>query len=1199
MLEPGLVAGRDYRISILLAPIARQRGVRPTPFGLQPLLSGLSREHVDQVRTLHKGAALILFLVSSLLLSLLLFSAPQVWGSEVKEPKRVLILYSFDREQGMYVEIDESLRSTLTRGVPDRVEFYTEYLDLVRFPDQSHADNLVKLLRLRLAEKKPDLIVPVGFAALSFLLKDGSDLFPGAPIVALFNQRRAEDVHPGPERRFLLTAVEGKDEPERTLGLALQLQPDTQNVVAIVGDSHIEKLWRMRLPEELSGYNGKVAITYLTGMPMDAILKQVSGLPPHTIVLYTYLFQDARGQFFRSEDALDLIANASRAPVYGIYYSCIGHGVVGGYMADPRKTGKTMADLAVRVLNGEKPADIPMSVDSSGRDTVDWRQLKRWGISERRLPPGSVVLFKELSVWKRYRIYIIGFLCLLVLQAFLIFGLLAQRRHRNRAEKRLLSEKAFSDAVIESLPGVFLMQDRTHKNIRWNRNAEKIARYHPSQVQRLGNTVEKYRDLIQQKVRDAFDNGGVAQIEMELLGQGEATHYYHFSAHRVNLEGKDYVIGVGIDISERKRAEDELRLSEARFSSAFEYAPIGVALVAVDGRWIKVNRALCELLGYTADELQAMTFQDVTHPDDRQVNLDYTRQILADEIRSYQMEKRYIHKSGRIVWVSLSASLVRDGEGRPLYRISQIQDITERKRAEENLKQADERFGKAFRSSPEACAITTLSDKRFIEANDAFLRIMGFERSEVIGATVDELRIWPDLDERAGLIKKLLEGGQVKEEDVKFRTKSGKTLQIRMSAEIIQLQNEPCMLGLARDVTEQNLLEEQLRQAQKMEAVGRLAGGVAHDFNNLLGVIIGYSELVSSALPAESPMQKRVEAIKNAGQRAAALTTQLLAFSRKQTLQPRVLNLNSVVTETGKLMRPLLGEDIEQKVILDPTLGQVKADFGQIVQVIMNLAVNARDAMPSGGELILETANTVVDDGALAEGISIQPGSYVTLAVKDNGIGMDNETAARIFEPFYTTKPAGKGTGLGLATVYGIVEQSGGCIVVDTAPGEGTTFKIYFPRTDEAAKPLTVQPALPKLRPASGTVLLVEDELALRTVVDDCLRQEGYSVLLAANGMDALQVAERYKGPIHLLVTDVIMPFVSGPELARSLKRERPETRVLYMSGYTADKLAGHRKLDPDLALLQKPFKLVDLAQKVRDLMITRGIEGAFNAKGS
>jgi two-component system, cell cycle sensor histidine kinase and response regulator CckA len=1175
MVGFGLAAGRGYRVAprlVALIILVRARGLALAHGCV--LSARLFRKNIRFTPPAGLGV---------LLLFLYLFSALLTFGSEVKEPKRVLILYSFDREQGIHAGIDETLRSRLRARLPDPIEFYTEYLDLVRFPDPGHAGTLVKLLRLRLAEKKPDLIIAGGYAASNFVLKYRNDLFPQTPIVLNFSEPRTGDLQLGPEERALITAVKFKEQPARTLDLALHLQPDTQRVVVVMGSSPSEKFWLEQQRAEFAGLEGRVAFTYLTDLPMDGILKQVASLPPHTIIFFSHFLQDARGQFFNSVEALDLIANASNAPIYGSLTSDIGHGAVGGYMEDPGETGTATADLAVRVLSGEKPADIP-TVEPPSRDTVDWRQLKGWGISEKRLPPGTVILFKVPSIWDRYEPYISGVLALLLVEASLIVMLLMQRRQRVRAETRLLSEKAFSDAVIESLPGIFFMQDETHKNVRWNRNAEKIARYHPSQVQRLGNVSEKYRSLIQQKAQEVFEKGA-SQVEIEMLGQGGATHHYEISAHRVELEGKPYVIGVGIDVSERKRAEDELRLSEERFSSAFEHAPIGMALVAPDSGFIKVNRTLCELLGYTPEELQAKTFRAVTHPDDVEASVEYARQVLAGDVRFYQMEKRYLHKSGRPVWVWLSTSLLRDSEGRPLYFISQIQDITERKRAEEDLKHAEERFSKAFRSNPEGFSISTLREGRYIEVNDAFLRMIGYERSEVIGKSTKELRIWEESEERSAIIAKLIERGSIKEEDVRFRTKTGKIHQIRLSAELIQLQGEVCALGVSRDVTEQNLLEDQLRQAQKMEAVGRLAGGVAHDFNNLLGVIIGYSELVSSALPVDSAMHKRVEAIKHAGQRAAALTTQLLAFSRKQSLQTRVVNLNSVVAETEKLLRPLLGEDIECTIVLDPDLGRVKADAGQIVQVMMNLAVNARDAMSSGGRLTIETANKTVDEGTLVQGIPIQPGSYVTLVIKDTGTGMDEETSARIFEPFFTTKPVGKGTGLGLATVYGIVEQSSGCIVVDTALGEGTAFTIYLPRTDEVVKAPAAQAPTVKPAPASGTVLLVEDELGLRTVVDESLRQEGYSVLLAANGMDALQVAERYQGTIQLLITDVIMPFVSGPELAESLKVLRPETRVLYMSGYTADKLADHPTLDRDLALLQKPFRLADLAEKVRDLL--------------
>ncbi len=1163
-----LAAGRGHRSAIRHALIGLVRASGIVLAWRASLPAHSFRKHCS---ALGIGIALVLFF----------FSSHPLLASDLKEPKRVLILYSFEWEQtAAAAALQESLHASLKSRVPNRIEFYSEYLDLTRFSDPGHVDNMVKSLRLRIAPKKLDLILAVGDTALNFVLSNERDLFPGTPIVSLFGQ----EFKLGPEQRALTTGVQSRIDTTGTLDLALQLQPDTQRVVVVTGDSPDEKFWLQRLRTDFAGYGGRVAFTYLTDLPMEGILARLAELPPHTIVFYPFFIQDARGRFFIPEEALDLIVNTSHVPIYGIYSSYVGHGIVGGRMDALAKNFASMAGLAARVLNGEKPGDIPLIVESSGHDLVDWHQLKRWGISEQRLPPGTVVLFKEPSLWEEYRAYIIGVFFLLILQAGLILALLVQRQHRRQAEKRLMSEKAFSDAVIESLPGVFLMQDETHKNIRWNKESERLA-HHPLTTSRLDNVPAKYQSAARQLIRQVFEHGFAPPLEFEVLVQGGGTVFYQFIARRVEFGNKPYIIALGIDISDRKRAEDELRISEARFASAFEYAPIGVALVAPEGRWIKVNRALCELLGYTHEELQAKTFQDVTHPDDLQADLNYVRQILASEIPSYRREKRYLHKSGRVVWVWLSVSLLRDSEGQPLYFISQILDITERKRAEEELKLAEERFAKAFQSNPLGFIISRARDGRILEVNEAFLHMMGYGREELIGKTTIELRIWEGPEERSATIGKLLAVGSIKEEDAKFRTKDGRMRQVRLSAEIVQLQGELCILGLSRDVTEHNLLEEQYRQAQKMEAVGRLAAGIAHDFNNLLGVIIGYSELVSSGLAADSLSYKRVEAIKQAGQRAAALTTQLLAFSRKQTVQPRVVNLNSVVRESEKLLRPTLGEDIELSIILDPKLGQVKADAAQIVQVLMNLSVNARDAMPQGGKLVIETANETVDGETLLDGIPVQPGLYVSLTVRDTGTGMDEATKARIFEPFYTTKSAGKGTGLGLATVYGIVEQNGGSILVNTAVGKGSTFKIYLPRIAEVAETPAVTTAPAKPVRASGTILLVEDEMGLRSVIDESLRQWGYRVLLASNGMEALEVAAEHKGPIQLLITDVIMPFISGPQLAQSLKPLRPEIRVLYISGYTADKFADYPELDPHLALLQKPFKLVDLAQKVRDLL--------------
>jgi two-component system cell cycle sensor histidine kinase/response regulator CckA len=508
----------------------------------------------------------------------------------------------------------------------------------------------------------------------------------------------------------------------------------------------------------------------------------------------------------------------------------------------------------------------------------------------------------------------------------------------------------------------------------------------------------------------------------------------------------------------------------------------------------------------------------------------------------------------------------------------------ERDRALRQLADSEQLFATAFRASPEGITISSLADGTYIEVNDAFLRMIEHERADVIGRTARDLGIWEDAEQRSSLLLRLAGTEAVRGLEARFRTRSGNILQVELSAEAVQLQGTPCLLAIVRDVTQLRSLERQIRQSQKMEAIGRLAGGVAHDFNNLLGVITGYAELVRRRLPGSDPLHGKVEQILKAAERAAALTGQLLAFSRQQVLQPEVLDLNHVVSDMDKMLRRLIGKDVELTTLLDPDLGRVRADPGQLAQIVMNLAVNARDAMPRGGRLAIETSNADLDTTYIALHPPSRPGPYVMLVISDTGSGMDPETQSHIFEPFFTTKPVGEGTGLGLSTVYGIVKQSDGYIWVYSELGVGTTFKIYLPRVEGTAAGARAQRAIP-VGGGSETVLVVEDEEALRGLLRETLEANGYTVLTARDGAEAVRIANAHAGTIHVIVTDLIMPGMTGRSAVEEIMPRHPESRILYMSGYSSEAVTRQGVLSRGSPFIGKPFTLESLLRSVRELL--------------
>jgi PAS domain S-box-containing protein len=646
----------------------------------------------------------------------------------------------------------------------------------------------------------------------------------------------------------------------------------------------------------------------------------------------------------------------------------------------------------------------------------------------------------------------------------------------------------------------------------------------------------------------------------------------------------------------RARSESALRESEERFRNAFEATHVPMVLTDLENRFVRANTAFALLFGYTPEEILTLSMADISHPDDRPESHSQQRALLAGAVPFFQTEKRYIDRNGRVLWGLVNVSLVRDARGRPVQYVGQIQDITERKRAEAERDELELRFHRAQQqlrfvlgSSP-AVLFTLVVDRdavRFTWISENVWEMLGFPEEEVLRPDWWTDRLHPDEVERGRAeVRELLVRGR-RAHEFRLRHRDGKYRWVRGELRLVSggAVGPAEVVGSWSEITERKQLEDQLRQAQKMEAVGQLAGGVAHDFNNLLTIINGYSEIILAQLPGDSPVCQLVREIGQAGELAASLTRQLLAFSRKQVLEPKVVNLNTIVADTERLLRRLIGADVNLSTVLEPALGTVKVDPGQIEQVMMNLAVNARDAMPQGGHLTLETANVQWSEEHAGTWPEAEPGHYVMLAVSDTGVGMGAEVQARLFEPFFTTKGPGRGTGLGLATVYGIVKQSAGFLSVYSEVGRGTTFKVYLPRAE--GPPVTGK-SFPGKRLTPGgaeTVLLAEDEPGLRALIRHILEAQGYAVLEAGTGDAALRVAEVHPGTINLLVTDVVMPVMDGPELAKRIIHMRPGTKILYLSGYTDDAVVRHGVSHVDSAFLQKPFTPSALAQKVRETL--------------
>jgi two-component system, cell cycle sensor histidine kinase and response regulator CckA len=772
-----------------------------------------------------------------------------------------------------------------------------------------------------------------------------------------------------------------------------------------------------------------------------------------------------------------------------------------------------------------------------------------------------------------------------------LIGALAERIgkiiERKQAKEGLLESEALFRNLVDSAPeGIFVHAEGRFLFL----NPSMVGIFGATSAEELIGTkvmeriVPKYLEAVRNRIRVRIETGKPSPLmDQEYLRIDDSTVSVESTAVSIRFQGKDAHLVFVRDITERKQAEIELQLK----NQVFEAAITANSTADSNGILTHVNKAFVKTWGFENKEevLDKTIIEFVKFEED-------AKKIITalNETEKWQGEFTALKKDGTTFFAYGLATSIKDESLNLTGYQASVLDISEKKLAQDGLRASEEKYRKLFYNAEVGMFRTRLDGSEILEANRKFLDIAGATQEEIIGRP--SVNLWEDPKERDEMAKRLIADGSVSAFELKMLNKrEGDVRDCLIS--VILYREQGILEGSIVDITdlkkaeiEKQKLETQLQQSQKMEAIGKLAGGIAHDFNNLLTTIIGNADFALDQAGENRSLYNDIEEIRNVGRQAAALTRQLLAFSRKQIIQPQILNFNEILENIKKMIRRTIGEDIEFKTVLEANLWDVKLDPGQIEQILMNLVVNSRDAMPHGGKLTVETANVELDDIYFhTHGVESRPGSYAMLAVADTGMGIDEKTQTQIFEPFFTTKERGQGTGLGLSTVYGIVKQNNGHVWVYSETGKGTTFKLYFPRIDEDEASDIDEPLDENRLKGYETILVVEDNKKLLKLTKKMLESYGYKVLTAQNANEAMETFNRDKRSIHLLLTDVVMPGVNGRRLAEQIQSKNPKVKIIYMSGYTDDTISKHGVLYDDVEFIEKPFSQKDLGLKVREVL--------------
>lgn len=1174
------------------------------------------RDHADQAKWPALSNVMIIIVKKYIYYSLALIFAllATVGQSSGSQKYSVLVLHSYHK--GL------SWTDSITDGISKRfgkenfeVEFSYEFMDTKRYTDDAYYANLERFFSEKYQTTSFDVIISSDDNAFLFLLKQGRRIFGETPVVFCgVNDFSAEHL----AGRTNITGVEEAFDFKATLEVGLSLQDGIEKVVVLSdsttsGRANIEQL-RTIIPD----IDDAITFEVLDNYTMAEVQDFVAGLGPEAIAFWLHFTRDRTGRFFSFEESSELIAQASSVPLYSSWDFHMNHGIVGGMITSGVQQGSTAAGLAVRILAGEQPGAIPVISKSPNRYMFDYLQLQRFNIDPDRLPENSLVINKPRSFYEQNKGLLLLIMAGFILLIVIIFLLTASNFRRQKAEHHALEARDRYLNIFNNTNIALMVEDLSAlipelQQIKRESSGENRCEYLAANLDVLSSLARKIRvkdaNPAALKLYGLPNKENIGSILGQVVEPGNKSDLINFIlslleehttyvAETVNrtLTGEmrnvilkvtvplsyaeyDSVLVSIVDITERKQAEEALTISETRFRAAFNSAATGIALLSLEGEYRQVNQALLSILGYHENELLGRNWREITHPDDVDISEEITKTLLAGEVCA-PFEKRYLNKSGETVWVLFSGGVIWDTNHEPVSMISQFQDITPRKKAQAELLRQTEEYRRYFDEDLAGIFVCD-SQGNLKNYNVAFQELFGLtEVSQFRTGNFFELFAEPSDAQKfhsSMVLKRKLENYELHLKDMNdnpLEVIINSVGRFNRSGKLREIQ------GYVVDVTLQKALELQLLQAQKLESVGTMAGGVAHDFNNLLMGIMGNVSLLLVEKDNAHPDYARLKNIEEYAWSGSSLTRQLLGFAKGGKYEVKTYDITEVIRSSADLFNHTHRE-VEIILAFNAAAPNVDIDRSQIDQVFYNLYVNAWQAMEEGGTITIRTEDVTLA-AEFARAYEVEAGEFVRIEVEDDGMGMDAETLHRIFDPFFTTKEISRGTGLGLASSYGIIQNHAGIIQAESEPGKGTTFYIYLPLSSKSAEKVPLESIARKILVGREKILLVDDEQMILDVGAKMLASLGYEVTSAKSGEEALELFVEEPGGFELVILDMIMPNMGGGETFDRLKKLDAEVNVILSSGYSFDEKARKILERGCRAFMQKPFDLQTLSEKLR-----------------